>query len=51
MDPSTYEILIATTVSTLGVFLGDLLRRLIFPRLKLRDDLARREAGLDPDPE
>lgn len=49
MDASTYDLLLASGVSTLMVFLGDFLRRAIFPWLKLRADLRRKEVGLPPE--
>ena len=49
MDASTYDLLVGTGIATLMAFVGDFLRRAIFPWLKLRQDIARKEAGLDPD--
>ena len=46
MDVSTWEVAIATSVATFVGFLVDMGRRWIGGKIKLRNDLARKEAGL-----
>ena len=46
MDVTTWEIAIATSVATFVGFLVDMGRRWIGAKIKLRNDLARIEAGL-----